>query len=320
MRALISSSIREAALQLNNDQIVAIPTETVYGLAGNALHRDAVVKIFEAKQRPSFDPLIVHTYSVDEFSKYATVPSKYLTWIEKLTPGPVTFILPKKEIIPDLVTSGHPTVGLRVPNHPLTLELLKQLDFPLAAPSANPFGYVSPTSANHVFDQLGDKIPFILDGGECQVGIESTIIDLSGSEPAILRLGGYEISELEAIIGQKINDIRLSSSAPHAPGMLHSHYAPSVKLIEYGSQSLDHYPTNRIGAIRFKTALPEIPLKNQLILSPSGKLEEAAKHLFSYLRKLDSMELDVAVVEKVPNVGLGKAINDRLQRALHKSV
>lgn len=320
MRASIGTSISEAINHLSKNEVVAIPTETVYGLAGNALERESVVRIFEAKARPAFDPLIVHTHSVEEFHKYAYVPETVIPWIEKLSPGPITYILRKKEIIPDLVTSGHPTVGLRIPAHPLTLDLLRQLDFPLAAPSANPFGYVSPTKASHVADQLGDKIPYILDGGDCEVGIESTIIDLSGEKPVILRLGGYELSQLEAIIGVELNDIRLSSSAPHAPGMLHSHYAPGVKLYTSSIEELlTSHAREQIGAVSFQNPVEGILPQNQLILSESGDLREAAKNLFRHLRELDSMNIEAALVEMVPNEGLGKAINDRLKRALHKS-
>ncbi|TNE28342.1 MAG: threonylcarbamoyl-AMP synthase [Bacteroidetes bacterium] len=320
MRATIGTSISEAIDHLNNNEVVAIPTETVYGLAGNALERESVIRIFETKARPAFDPLIVHTHSVNEFHKYADVPAVVIPWIQKLSPGPITYILRKKPIIPDLVTSGHPTVGLRIPNHPLTLELLRQLDYPLAAPSANPFGYVSPTKASHVADQLGGKIPYILDGGDCEVGIESTIIDLSGEKPVILRLGGYELSELESIIGMELNDIRLSSSAPHAPGMLHSHYAPGVKLFTSSIDDLlPSYSIEKIGAISFTNPIHGVLAEKQLILSKTGDLREAAKNLFSHLRALDNMEIEAAVVEMVPNEGLGKAINDRLKRALYKS-
>lgn len=320
MRASIGTSISEAINHLSKNEVVAIPTETVYGLAGNALERESVVRIFEAKARPAFDPLIVHTHSVEEFHKYAYVPETVIPWIEKLSPGPITYILRKKEIIPDLVTSGHPTVGLRIPAHPLTLDLLRQLDFPLAAPSANPFGYVSPTKASHVADQLGDKIPYILDGGDCEVGIESTIIDLSGEKPVILRLGGYELSQLEAIIGVELNDIRLSSSAPHAPGMLHSHYAPSVKLYREEPDSLlQKFPNTSMAAIRFREYAPELPTESQLVLSKTGNLKEAAQNLFRHLRTLDGMNVEIASIQFAPNEGLGKAINDRLQRALHKS-
>lgn len=312
----IGSNIDTAADHLRSGELVAIPTETVYGLAGNALDRSCVVKIFEAKDRPAFDPLIVHVGNLADVAKYAHVDDRILQWIDRLSPGPITYILPKKEIIPDLVTSGHATVGIRIPDHSLTLELLRSLDFPLAAPSANPFGYVSPTRASHVQDQLNGKLPYILDGGPCRVGIESTIIDLSGDHPTVLRLGGYDLSELEEKMGVQLTDIRLSSSQPNAPGMLHSHYAPGVKLVEYGGKiDRELSDLSRVGAIRFKDVDPRIPSLNQIILSESGDLNEAASQLFVSLRKLDQLDIDIALVEFVPEEGLGRAINDRLTRA-----
>ncbi|MDQ3289765.1 MAG: L-threonylcarbamoyladenylate synthase, partial [Bacteroidota bacterium] len=175
--AIIGTDTEQAANLLRAGQLVSIPTETVYGLAANAYLEEAVVSIFEAKQRPAFDPLIVHTHSIQEFDKIAVnIPKRAYQLAEAFMPGPVTLILPRNPKIPLLVTSGNESVGVRIPNHPLTLNLLRKLEFPLAAPSANPFGYVSPTTAQHVNQQLGEKIPYILDGGTCSVGIESTII------------------------------------------------------------------------------------------------------------------------------------------------
>lgn len=314
----LGTDIQEAAEALRSGELVAIPTETVYGLAGNALDRNAVAKIFEAKNRPQFDPLIVHTHASSEFSKYADFDSRILEWVEKLSPGPITYILPKKKIIPDLVTSGHSTVGLRIPKHPMTLALLQSLDFPLAAPSANPFGYVSPTEASHVKDQLNGRLKYILDGGPCSVGIESTIIDLSNQRPVVLRLGGFQLSELEEVFGQKLNDIRLSSSQPNAPGMLHSHYAPNVQLSRLSIRELqEKYPDKRIGALRFATYSDLIPEEHQLLLSRSGSTNEAAQNLFKSLRALEEKNWDIVSVEFAPEEGLGFAINDRLTRATH---
>ncbi len=310
----IGSDVYRAAELLGKGELVAIPTETVYGLAGNALSSSSVIKIFEAKNRPAFDPLIVHVANPAAAKVLATIPAHVEKWMEMMTPGPVTFILPKKAVVPDLVTSGHPTVGIRIPNHKLTLELLAQIDFPLAAPSANPFGYVSPTNANHVADQLGGKLPYILNGGECPVGIESTIIDVSGKKPTVLRLGGFELEELEQKMGVEFNDIRLSSSQPNAPGMLHSHYAPKVKLYAYDEAPMDSIGKN-VGAIRFKEYDANLIKENQIILSESGNTREAAQNLFKSLRQLEALDIDYALVEFVPQKGLGKAINDRLTRA-----
>jgi L-threonylcarbamoyladenylate synthase len=229
--AEISLDIEKAAEILRKDTLVAIPTETVYGLGGNALNRDAVVRIFEAKDRPFFDPLIVHVASKEAAIELAKeVPQGAEKLMDAFWPGPLTLVLPKKDVIPDLVTSGLPTVGLRVPNQSLTLELLRTVDFPLAAPSANPFGYVSPTSAQHVNDQLGEKIPFILDGGETTVGVESTIVGFENNQPVIYRLGGLSVEEIEAVVGRL--EVRVNASSdPKSPGMLKSHYAPKVPLI-----------------------------------------------------------------------------------------
>jgi L-threonylcarbamoyladenylate synthase len=190
VKTIIGEIIQEAKSFLLDGNIVAIPTETVYGLAGNALDPAAVLQIFTAKERPAFDPLIVHISSIDKVELYAhSIPSQAYDLMHEFWPGPLTIVLPKNSIIPDIVTSGLDTVGLRIPNHPTTIKLLKQLDFPLAAPSANPFGYISPTSAQHVFDQLGGKIPYILDGGICDVGVESTIVGFENDKCLIYRLG-----------------------------------------------------------------------------------------------------------------------------------
>ena len=201
--AEIGKDIQKAKDFLEKDELVAIPTETVYGLAANALNPIAVAKIFEAKERPTFDPLIVHTHSLQEVYKFVTnIHPALLKLAEAFWPGPLTLLLPKKEIIPSLVTSGLDRVGVRVPNHSLTLDLLSQLNFPLAAPSANPFGYISPTTAMHVEKQLGTKIPYILDGGSCEVGLESTIVGEENGEIIIYRLGGLSVDEIETIVGK----------------------------------------------------------------------------------------------------------------------
>jgi L-threonylcarbamoyladenylate synthase len=250
--AEISSDIAKAAEILRKNELAAIPTETVYGLGGNALNRDAVVRIFEAKERPFFDPLIVHVASKEAAIELAKeVPEAAEKLMDAFWPGPLTLVLPKRDMIPDLVTSGLPTVGLRVPNQSLTLELLRTLDFPLAAPSANPFGYVSPTSAQHVHDQLGEKIPFILDGGETTVGVESTIVGFENDQPVVYRLGGLSVEEIEVIVGRvevKVN----ASSDPKAPGMLKSHYAPKHKLYLGDLKSLyAQFEGKRIGFLSF---------------------------------------------------------------------
>lgn len=315
--ATIGTDIKEAARLLQAGELVAIPTETVYGLAANAFSETAVVKIFEAKDRPAFDPLIVHTHSVAEFSRIAvSIPDMAYQLAEAFMPGPLTLILPKAAQVPLLVTSGNDSVGLRIPNHPLTLQLLRELDFPLAAPSANPFGYVSPTTAQHVEQQLGGRIPYILDGGACTVGIESTIISLAGGQVQVLRLGGLALEEIEQVLGRPVDRVKTSSSNPQAPGMLISHYAPRKKVV-LGElpELLEQYAGRTVGVLAFSGTFAGVPAHHQVALSPAGEVREAAQHLFSALRYLDTQAIEVILAEYVPEVGLGRAVNDRLRRA-----
>jgi L-threonylcarbamoyladenylate synthase len=312
--AEIGKDIIRAKQLLLEGKLVAIPTETVYGLAANALNEKAVLEIFKAKNRPHFDPLIVHVAGIAQAETLATAfPDKAKALARKFWPGPLTLLLPKKEIVPDLVTSGLDTVGLRCPDHTLTLELLKSLPFPLAAPSANPFGYVSPTTPQHVNEQLGDKVAYILDGGECRVGIESTIVGFE-NKPTVYRLGGLALEILEPITGPLHVQLH-SSSNPHAPGQLQSHYAPLKKIVLGTREQLLAHTASNAGAIVFQNVLANIPATNQITLSPSGNLEEAAQHLFAALRELDKTDINLILAELVPESGLGRAINDRLRRA-----
>lgn len=309
--------ILKAASLLKEGKIVAIPTETVYGLAADAFNEKAVSTIFEVKNRPSFDPLIVHLYDKEQLTDLCRdIPDMFYKLYDAFCPGPLTFILQKSAKIPDIVTAGNPTVGIRFPRHPLTRQLLKDSQLALAAPSANPFGYVSPTSAQHVEKQLGSKIPFILDGGVCSVGLESTIIDLSGKGIAILRLGGLAIEEIESVLGQKISVVKTSSSNPKAPGMLSSHYSPGKKIV-FGDMEENYkiFKGKKLGAITFYKTASCIPVQHQWILSPSGDLKEAASNLFRALRETDDTDLEVILAERFPDEGLGRAINDRLMRA-----
>ncbi|UTA69979.1 threonylcarbamoyl-AMP synthase [Emticicia sp. 21SJ11W-3] len=316
--ALMSKDIELAVKLLNAGEVVGIPTETVYGLAGNALNTDAVARIFEVKNRPTFDPLIVHTHSIEQFEKYVNVTDERVYALaEKFMPGPLTLLLPRKEIIPDLVTSGLDTVAFRIPNHPLTLQLLRQLDFPLAAPSANPFGYISPTSALHVNHQLGEQINLILDGGECQVGIESTIVGFAGNETIVYRKGGLSIEEIENVVG-KVQIIEHSSSNPQAPGMLKSHYAPRKPLLLTSHDSEITSSNEKVAYLGFNELRADISAENQLLLSPSGNFKEAAKNLFAYLRDLDNRNVEVIYTSLLPEKDLGRAINDRIRRATVK--
>lgn len=315
--ANLGKNIKEAKEALEAGGLVGIPTETVYGLAANAFNEESIIKIFEAKNRPEFDPLIVHVSNLT-FAKslVSDMPKSAEKLAKAFWPGPLTLVLKKSDKIPLSVTSGMDTVGVRVPNHPLTLDLLKSIDFPLAAPSANPFGYASPTTAFHVNTQLGGKIDYVLDGGPCSVGIESTIVSCIDDKVEVLRLGGVTLEEIETTLGKPVDEVRISSDKPNAPGMLTSHYNPGKKVI---IGNIDHnlrkFPRARIGVLSFKRTFKNLNVTKQIALSPKGDMKEAAKNLFGALRKLDSRAVEFIITEKVPDEGLGKAINDRLLRA-----
>ena len=316
MIAEIGINIEKASELLQNGKIVAIPTETVYGLAANAFDEIAVAKIFEAKNRPSFDPLIVHIGNIEQIQNIANPSDFEIEFVQKFWPGPLTIILEKHKNIPFIVTSGLDTVGVRIPDHPLTLKLLKISNLPLAAPSANPFGYVSPTNANHVSNQLGEKIDYILDGGHSQVGVESTIVKVEKNGFHVLRLGGLSIEEIENKSSLKCLSIQTSSSKPSAPGMLESHYSPTPKVILYNPDDLNFVPSiAKFGAIVFGEKPSWIKSEKIEILSINKDLKEAAANLFASLRNLDLIELDCIYAPIVPDYGLGKAINDRFKRA-----
>ena len=320
--AQIGIDIALAQSFLESGQLVGIPTETVYGLAGNALNPEAVALIFETKNRPSFDPLILHTSSLARVEEFVSnFPEKLKVLGEQFWPGPLTLLLPRKSNVPDLVTSGLDRVAVRVPNHPLTLTLLEQLEFPLAAPSANPFGYISPTQAAHVEAQLGEKIPYILDGGPCEVGLESTIVGMEGEELVVYRLGGLEISAIEKVVGPvKVKDH--SSSNPAAPGQLDSHYAPRKPFVLGDLKDLiqeNLEKGTKFAVLSFSDFFPEVSPADQIALSSQRDLHEAAKKLFSAMRKLDETPVELILAELTPETGLGRAINDRLRRAAVKS-
>ena len=316
---ILGTNVAHAISLLKQSCLVAIPTETVYGLAGNALSEAAVSKIFEVKNRPIFDPLIVHTNDLNRLENYVeAIPAPLLDLATAFMPGPLSILLQKKETIPDIVTAGLPKVAVRIPNHPMTLELLEKLDFPLAAPSANPFGYISPTTARHVMHQLDGKISYILDGGPCTVGLESTIVEYTSKGIRVLRKGGISIEAIERVVG-KVLVQEHSSSHPAAPGMLKSHYAPKIPfVVEDMAVILKKYAPDRIGYLAFKKNTPDILQENQFLLSKEGDLIEAARNLFAFMRELDESDLDIIVAEFVPEFGLGRAINDKIRRAAAK--
>jgi len=319
--AEIGKDIEKSAALLASGQLVAIPTETVYGLAGNALDEKAVLQIFKSKNRPSFDPLIVHLASFDQLPEYVeSIPEELKALADVFWPGPLTLLLPKKAIIPDLVTSGLDKVGIRVPKHPLTRSLLKLLDFPLAAPSANPFGYISPTNATHVQQQLGEKLTYILDGGPCDIGLESTIVGMEHGQVIIYRLGGISVDSIENIVG-KVLILPQSSSNPQSPGMLKSHYAPRKPIVLGDLDELmQQYQLEKqdVAILSFKRLFPEVAASHQVVLSSSGDYDEAARNLFSAMRTLDETDATIILAEELPEIHLGKAINDRLRRAAAK--
>ncbi|WP_370000746.1 L-threonylcarbamoyladenylate synthase [Winogradskyella sp.] len=315
--SILSKDISKAVALLNAEEIVAIPTETVYGLAGNIYSEKAITSIFETKQRPFFNPLIVHIPSVDNLGEIVDyIPEKAKLLAETFWPGPLTLVLKKKNTIPLLITAGKDTVAVRVPNHPTTLKLLRQLDFPLAAPSANPFSSISPTTAEHVETYFKDKIKMVLDGGACASGIESTIVGFENDEPIIYRLGSTAIEDIEVIVG-KIEIKNSKEIAPDAPGMLERHYAPKTKtlLTDNIINVVNEHMDKRIGVITYRSKIENANIKEQVVLSKSGDLAESASKLYDALHQLDKMQLDIIIAEKFPDFGLGKSINDRLLRA-----
>ena len=309
--ANIGHDIENAIQILKRGELVGIPTETVYGLAGNALDEKVVLKIFKTKNRPHFDPLISHIGRIEMLDQLAEdIPNIAMELMSEFWPGPLTLLLQKTANVPDLLTSGLPRIAIRMPDHPLTLDLLKRLEFPLAAPSANPFGYVSPTTAIHVNQQLGDQISYILDGGATNIGIESTIIGIESGEMIIHRLGGLKLEELETFGKTKLELNQCGN--PVAPGNMQSHYAPGKPIvIGIISELIDKY--SNVGVISFMDNYAGV--KENIVLSEKGNLDEAAGNLFSALRTMDSLDIDIIITEVFPNYEMGRAINDRLQRA-----
>lgn len=301
-------------------QLVAIPTETVYGLAGNALDPTAVAAIFATKNRPTFDPLIVHVAHLEAIAPLVREqPEPLMRLAARFWPGPLTLLLPAADCIPGLVTSGLPRVAVRVPNHPLTLKLLASLEFPLAAPSANPFGYISPTSPAHVEAQLGKRIPYILDGGQCKVGIESTIVGMEDDQVVVYRLGGLPIDDIQQITGP-VEVQAHSNSNPRAPGQLDSHYAPRTPFVLGNLEELvpDYLARGEsIAVLSLDREFAAIEPAAKRQLSPTRNLAEAATNLFADMRYLDTCGARVILAELLPEEGLGRAINDRLRRAAH---
>ena len=336
MTTVISTDRAAAVELLCKGEIVALPTETVYGLAADALNPIAVAKIFEAKERPRFDPLIVHLPSPDWLEKIVNVPEQNRQLISKLAdkfwPGPFTIVLPKREIVPEIATAGLDTVAVRISAHPVFAEIVRMFGKPLAAPSANRFGRVSATTAQHVLDELGGRIPLVIDAGPTEHGIESTIINVRGNSIDILRRGPVTAEQLS-----EFAKIKLAASPARkisAPGQLPSHYAPRTPLrVVENAESFSPPKNQRVGLLAWYPVsgkkdlhsaqrwtgdgrlLKFIAVRN---LSAHQDLREAAANCFRYLRELDVLGLDLIVAERVPSQGLGAAILDRLERASHE--
>ncbi|MGO8693623.1 MAG: L-threonylcarbamoyladenylate synthase [Rectinemataceae bacterium] len=328
-------NLRRAGACIASGGIVGLPTETVYGLGANAFDARAVARVFEAKARPAFDPLIVHIAALGDIERVAAAGGRTArTLMERLWPGPLTLILPRRSTVPDLVTSGLPTVAVRLPAHPIARAIIAYSGTAVAAPSANPFGYLSPTRAEHVARMLGDKVDLIIDGGPCGVGVESTVLDVTVDPPVVLRPGGMTIEAIEELIGRVI--VGGSGSAPPSPtspGQLDSHYAPRVPLYLFRSGELAQRMVEaaskgtRFGrsaallfdeASRRRLAAVASDFAEIKVLSPSGDTVEAAANLFVHLHELDALGLESIWAERAPDRALGKAINDRLYRASTK--
>jgi len=326
MLSTSDKDLEKAGSALANGCLVAFPTETVYGLGADAFNQSALVRIFEAKGRPRFDPLIIHIAGLETLRKIADVSLSDKTTAERLSilserlwPGPLTLILPKRKEVPDLATSALATVAIRFPSHPVAQKLIRLSTGVVAAPSANLFGRLSPTRASHVKAQLGDKVDYIIDGGKTQVGLESTVLDLSRDVPRIYRHGGTGQEAIEALIGPVEVSRGLPSDAPLSPGQLKSHYAPRTTLVLSKMEEMLATPFAP-GEGRLYFSHPKggmIIAERTRVLSETGNVTEAAANLFDYLHELDGLGLEFIRAEEAPAFGIGEAINDRLRRAAY---
>jgi L-threonylcarbamoyladenylate synthase len=311
------SAIAEGAAILRGGGLVAFPTETVYGLGANALDAAAVARIFAAKGRPTFDPLIVHLADRTWLERAVrATPEAAAILAARFWPGPLTLVLPKAAVVPDLVTAGLDTVGVRVPDHSAAHALLEAADTPIAAPSANLFGHVSPTTAAHVVEQLGDRVDAVLDGGPCRVGVESTIVSFASGAPVVLRPGGVTREELAEALGRPVALVR--ERAPEdtplvAPGQLERHYATRTPLRLLPGRATGPGSSARVGLLAFAGS-PALGFAAVEVLAPDGKPATAAANLFAALRRLDARGLDLLLAEPCSEEGLGSAIMDRLRR------
>jgi len=340
MRLLDSSegNLRIAGRALAEGKLVVIPTETVYGLGADAFNAAAVARVFEAKARPSFDPLIVHISRMEDLLRVASgIPRAAAQLAEALWPGPLTMVFPKKPELPDIVTSGLGSVAVRFPSHTLARKIIEYSGTVIAAPSANPFGYISPTTAAHVADMLGDRVDYIVDGGPCEVGVESTVLDMTGELPIVLRHGGMPVERIREIVSEVLERTHSAatigpendSPAMASPGQLESHYAPNAPLLLFSRGELAStdfgdaarawkraaivFDGDQAGQLARRGTFTEV-----FALTERGDMREAASNLFAIMHDLDGKGFDFIYAERVPDEGLGRAINDRLYRASRK--
>lgn len=314
-------SIEEAVDFLRQDKVVAIPTETVYGLAANAFSETAILSVFETKGRPSYNPLIVH---IAEHERLADLVSTFLDnakiLADKFWPGPLTLLLPKSNRVSDRITAGKSTVAIRMPSHPIAQDLLNKLDFPLVAPSANRFKHISPTKPSHVFDSLGAGVP-IIDGGECKLGLESTIVGFdTHNTPVVYRQGSISLESLKEVLPETylLNEESDSEKSIVAPGMIKRHYAPNtpLRIVDSIESHLEEFGNlNKIGVIYKTETKPHKLARQTLALSREGDLNEIAEKLYAAFHQIDKQNLDYLIIEPFENIGLGRTLNDKIGRA-----
>jgi L-threonylcarbamoyladenylate synthase len=314
-KADIDRQIEEGAALLAAGKVVALPTETVYGLGADVFNPDALARVFEIKKRPMNNPLIAHIADAEQVEQLATiVPEKAKMVMEAFWPGPLTIVLPKKAEVPDVATAGHPTVAIRMPASPIARKLIRLSGTAVAAPSANAFTYTSPTTAQHVIEQLGDACDMVIDGGACRVGVESTVLSFTGERPVLLRPGGVSAEEIEAVIGP----IDTVESKPRvraeSPGLMPNHYAPETPLILVDEIPEEYEDAEDVAILLFQSSDRSFAGVVD-VLSEHGDVKEAAANLYAAMRRLDTLGLREIIVEKAPSHGLGVAINNRLTKA-----
>ncbi len=314
-------SIEEAVDFLKRDKVVAIPTETVYGLAANAFSETAVSQVFKTKGRPSYNPLIVHIADYERLTDLvSSFPENAKILADKFWPGPLTLLLPKRDSVSDQITAGKPTVAIRMPSHPIAQDLLKKLDFPLVAPSANRFKHISPTKPSHVFDSLGAEVP-IIDGGECKLGLESTIVGFEDhGRPVVYRQGTISLESLQEVLPETYLLQQRSNAEESivAPGMIKRHYAPNtpLRIVDSIEKHLEEFGSeNKIGVIYPTHTKPHQLAAQTIALSKGGDLNEIAEKLYAAFHQLDKQNLDYLIIERFENIGLGRTLNDKITRA-----